>query len=73
MEAFQKAGTPPQIVRAFEKTGMILIKDTPAPPEDRKEWEDAIEETKEEKTQLRSASERTKNLVTLTAVRLSDQ
>ena len=44
VEAMRKAGTPPQIVYAFKKTGRLLMEATDAPPHARKEWEDAIDE-----------------------------
>jgi len=34
----RKAGTPPQIVYAYAKTGLILLEDTPAPSHVRAEW-----------------------------------
>jgi hypothetical protein len=46
IEAMRKAGTPPQIVYAYKKTGLLLMEEMREHwPKDRvKEWEDAIEE-----------------------------
>lgn len=38
------AGTPPEIVYAFKKTGLLLMEHTPATPDDRAEWDAAIAE-----------------------------
>lgn len=45
LDAMHKAGTPPEFVYAYRKTGLLGIADRSAwPPERRKEWEDAIGE-----------------------------
>ena len=44
LEAMRKAGTPPQIVYAYAKTGLILLESTPAPPDVRAEWNAAVKE-----------------------------
>src|SRR5215813_13360938 len=44
VEAMQKAGTRPEIVYAFKKTGLLLMESSPASPRDRKSWNDAINE-----------------------------
>src|SRR5262245_64172486 len=44
LEAMRKAGTPPHIIYAYEKTGLLLMKDSPASPSDRKAWNDAIDD-----------------------------
>jgi hypothetical protein len=46
LEIMRKAGTPPQLVYAYEKTGFILSECNwdQHPPDRRKEWEDAIDE-----------------------------
>jgi hypothetical protein len=43
-ETMHKTGMPPQIIYAYKKTGLLLMKDSPASPEEHKEWLDAIEE-----------------------------
>jgi len=44
LEAMRKAGTPPHIIYAYEKTDLLLTKDSPASPSDRKAWNDAIDD-----------------------------
>ena len=44
LQAMRKAGTPPQIIYAFKKTGRLLTAQSEAPPHARKEWDDAIDE-----------------------------
>ena len=44
LDAMRKAGTPPQIVYAYRKTGLLVMEDSPASPGDRQAWEAAIEE-----------------------------
>jgi hypothetical protein len=46
IEAMRKAGTPPHIVYAYKKTGLLLMEEMREHwPQDRvKEWEDAVEE-----------------------------
>ena len=36
--------SPPHIIYACEKTGLLLMKDAPASPSDRKVWNDAIDD-----------------------------
>jgi hypothetical protein len=44
LEAMRKAGTPPEIVYAYKRTGLLLTEDSPAPAEVRQEWDAAITE-----------------------------
>jgi len=45
LEAMRKAGTPPQIIYAYRKTGRLLVEGmTQAEPAVWKEWNDAIDE-----------------------------
>ena len=44
LEAMRKGGTPPQIIYAYRKTGLLLMEDSPASPRDRQAWEVAIKE-----------------------------
>lgn len=44
LDAMRKAGTPPEIVYAFKKTGMLLTSESNASRKDRREWRRAIEE-----------------------------
>jgi hypothetical protein len=44
LESMRKAGTPPQIIYAYRKTGLLLIEDSPASPRDRHAWEAAIKQ-----------------------------
>ena len=38
------AETPPQLIYAFMKTGLILKEDSPATPEDKAEYQAAVQE-----------------------------
>lgn len=40
----RKAGTPPQLIHAFLKTGLLVGEDSPHSDEERKEWMDAVQE-----------------------------
>jgi hypothetical protein len=44
LEAMRKAGTRPEVVYAYKKTGILLMKDSPASPRDRQAWEAAVKE-----------------------------
>src|ERR1700730_17734193 len=35
LEAMRKAGTPPEIIYAYKKTGLLLVEGSPASPSDR--------------------------------------
>jgi hypothetical protein len=57
VEAMQKAGTPPEIIYAFKKTGLFLIESSPASPRDRNEWNNAIAEYFEMERKAREGRE----------------
>jgi hypothetical protein len=47
IEAMRKAGTPPQIIYAYKRTGGLLLREDMRehwPPDRAKEWDDAIDE-----------------------------
>jgi hypothetical protein len=44
LDAMRKAGTPPEIVYAYKKTGLLLTNDSQASPEAWEEWNAAIAE-----------------------------
>jgi hypothetical protein len=41
--AMRKAGIRPEIICTHKKTGLLLMAVSPAPPKDRKAWNDAID------------------------------
>jgi hypothetical protein len=40
----REAGSPPQFIHAFLKTGLLVGEDSPHSDEERKEWMDAVQE-----------------------------